>query len=141
MGCAFFAWHPSQFVLVGSNSRSSHHDVSNSFLSDLRSLVWALNGTKTLVKEIHIVLWTVSQSVCKRLTKKYVKPKKMRDKRVCTLMAWPWSNLSSLHLMVYIVLKLYNEIVDCMSCWGVNRIHPIFVSLNSEEVYAISTKS
>lgn len=115
MGYALFAGHPSQALLVGINYKELQDDVSSSFLGELKGLVWALNDTKGLIQGRSVVIWTDSQSVFKRLTGKLTKPMKMRDKRVCKLLAWLWSNFPSTQLSVCFVPRLENGIVDVMS--------------------------
>lgn len=73
-----YARDPSEGVVVGLGSKGSGDESASSYLGGVRGVCWALEDTKKLMRGQPVILWTDSESVHQRITKKSTDPKIIR---------------------------------------------------------------
>lgn len=84
------------------------------YLGELKRVCWALKDTKRIVQGQQLILFTDSESVYQRITRKVANPKRMLDVRVSRMLAWVWSNFPAERLIVKFVPGEYNQKADLL---------------------------
>lgn len=104
-------------VVIGQGSKGEGGEASSSYLGELKGVCWALKETKRIVQGQQLTLYTVSESVYQRITRKVEDPKKMLDVRVSGMLGWVWANFLAERFTVKFVPREYNQEADLLSKW------------------------
>lgn len=87
MDYVLYARELAEGVVVGLRSKGGRDEHASSYLGELRGGCWALEDTKKVVQGQPIILWTDSESVYQRISRKETNSKKLLDVRISRMLA------------------------------------------------------